>query len=177
MGEIDWKFEFEQLEKNYKDLEKVRKTSVIEDTRVLVERIQEHKKIQNDSIEAIENQSSFLQQQYNDMIKMREQIDFFDKKIQERILSISIKDKILKILLQHEKFFISFVSKGCYIVKVLCSYEPTFTLKLNPRGVEYMPQKGFAKEISEKLREPSIISLQKLASYCDEIENAFVDQK
>ena len=178
MVEIDWKTEYELLEKSYKNLEKVRKTEVIEDNRVLVERIEEQRKSSKDSTEEVENQIHILQQQYNDMLGMQDSIEKYEKKIKELENKISNKDKILKILIQHEIFDINFIEKHHYSVTVLCEKvdKPCFTVKSTSKGIEYFPQKGFA-QAPEKIKEFRIISFSELESYCSEIERVFVEQE
>ena len=178
MVEIDWKTEYELLEKSFKNLEKVRKTEVIEDNRVLVERIEEQRKSSKDSTEEVENQIHILQQQYNDMLGMQESIEKYEKKIKDLENKISMKDQILKTLIRHKIFDINFIEKCHYSVTVLCKKvdKPCFTVKATSRGIEYFPQKGFA-QASEKIRELCNISISELESYCCEIERVFAEQE
>ena len=167
---IDYDKEAQKIEKNYKDLVKIRKTGVRDDIRTIVERIEEHKRVQKDALENVERQCEKLQNQHSEMIEMEKQIPIFRKKIQEAERKLMSKDKILSILLSHTSFYIKRGEAG-YIITIGNTKQTVFQVYQTQNGVMYIPTIGFPKDFPDYLLEQDEISYSKLREYCDEIEN------
>ena len=171
---IDYQKEAEKIEKNYQYLVKVRKTAVLEDIRTIVERIEEHRKVQGEAIKDAEDQCNRLQSQHSQMESMKEQMPIFKKKIKEAERQLSEKDQLLSILLKHPNFQIEFVQKYEYNVKIRGENEtrcPSFLAARTENGVKYIPKYGFPRDFPAYLLEPAELSLSDFKGQCEEIDN------
>ena len=172
---IDYVKEAIKMEKNYKDCVTVRKTGVREDTRILVERIEEHKKVQEEAIREAEIQCGILQEQHSQMEEMERQLPIFRKKVAEVENKLMSKDKILAILIPHKTFQIDLDSPGNYVVTV-SGYKPTvFRVSRATNCVQYVPTMGFPKDFPNYLTEANTITYNQLSEYCNEIESLLSD--
>ena len=172
---IDYEKEAEKIEKNYQDLLKIRKTSVLEDIRLIVERIEEHKKVQEEAIEEKEKQCNRLQLQHSEIEEMKKQMPTFRKKIQMAEKVLSENDKLLSILLKHPKFYINSERKYAYNVVVEGSIKLTFFVSLLQNSIEYKPKIGFPTDFPANLLEPAELSFEEFQDYCNEIENLIIN--
>lgn len=114
--EIDseWYHKYKSIKSKYKELKKIRIESVITDTEDLKQKIEEHKKIHETSINELNQQNSDLQESIQDVDIARKDI----RRLKESISSIQQKlknyDVILKEFVGRKNFLIKCIGHHLY---------------------------------------------------------------
>ncbi|EAX96845.1 hypothetical protein TVAG_470100 [Trichomonas vaginalis G3] len=163
---IDWKKKYEEMEKNYKDMESIRIHSVIADIDDLQSKIEEHERVNTEIRNELEQENEQIKAKIREVNRMKKEIDEINSKIALVKKSIHDVNPVLEVLAGYSKFNIDIQEKNYFIIRI--NTKICFSLK-SLQELEYQPIQGLDQIPNKSLRASCQLNFRQLPKLCDQV--------
>lgn len=165
--ETDWFQKYKSIKRKFRDLYAVRILSVSNDIETLVSRLEEHKRVQKQTIEDIQSHTEEMKQEIELTRKMREDISEKETNVRNLRRQLKSRDPIVGLLIDYPKLRCHVVSKDQYRVRASNGLE--FGL-IKGDSIRYIPIKvpGRIRGM-DNLRKEFTMRISDLAEFCRRI--------
>lgn len=138
---LNWSRKYKSMKNKYKELYFLRYTSIEEDIKVIEARIDEHKRVHDETKDDIKDHKNMIEQAIEDRLSLKHRLVAMTQKIDELRREIRYRDYILAQIIEHYKVRAVVISQNKYFVHST-DEKVQFTLIREDSGlIRYIPEK------------------------------------